>query len=91
MKQNYIDGKGNYHNELNYTLAQIYDSGVEFGFKVTAQGIIEEFEKLKAEIKEVQSFSFRTRGECEGLKIALEIIDNRISKLKGEQESEDKE
>ena len=46
--------------------------------------IVEELEKIKAEIKEVQSFSFRTRGECEGLKIALEIIDKHISELKGE-------
>ena len=38
--------------------------------------------KIKEEIKEVQSFSFRTRGECEGLKIALEIIDKHIKENK---------
>ena len=44
--------------------------------------IVKELESIKAEIKEVQSFSFRTRGECEGLKIALEIIDKHIKENK---------
>lgn len=96
MKQNYIDGKGVYHNELNLTLAQIYDSGVEFGCKVTAKGIIEELEKIKAEIKEEEEKGIYY--ECEewiegrpcdsdyfyGLLRAIMIIDKHISELKGE-------
>lgn len=34
MKKNYIDEKGNYHNVQNLTLTQIYDSGVEDGYKM---------------------------------------------------------
>lgn len=32
--KNYIDEKGNYHNIQNLTLTQIYDSGVEEGYRV---------------------------------------------------------
>lgn len=89
MKQNYIDGKGNYHNEQNLTLAQIYDSGVEFGCKVTAKGIIEELEKIKAEIKEL-AFLFDDLSPDKELVVDLdnieEVIDKHISELKGEKE-----
>ena len=73
MKHNYIDEKGNYHNELNLTLTQIYDSGVEFGCKVTAKGIVEELEKIKEKID----------LECDNVDSALEIIIECISELKG--------
>lgn len=33
-KKNYIDRKGVYHNIQNFTLAQIYDSGVEQGYRL---------------------------------------------------------
>jgi len=33
-KKNYIDEKGNYHNIQNFTLTQIYDSGVEEGYRI---------------------------------------------------------
>ena len=39
-------------------------------------------ENIKAEIKLNASFSFRTLGESEGLKIALEIIDKHIKENK---------
>ena len=39
-------------------------------------------ENIKAEIKEVQSFAFRTGDEYEGLRMALEIIDEHIEKEK---------
>ena len=74
MKHNYIDGKGVYHNELNLTLAQIYDSGVEFGCEVTTKGIIEELEKIKTEIQGL-SLGYQCLG----------VIEDRISELKGEQ------
>lgn len=32
--KNYIDEKGNYHNIENLTLAQIYDRGVEEGYRI---------------------------------------------------------
>lgn len=32
--KNYIDEKGNYHNIENLSLAQIFDSGVEQGYKI---------------------------------------------------------
>lgn len=32
--KNYIDEKGNYHNVENLTLAQIYDKGVEEGYRI---------------------------------------------------------
>lgn len=35
--KNYIDEKGNYHNIQNMTLAQIYDSGVEEGYRIAKQ------------------------------------------------------
>ena len=35
--KNYIDEKGNYHNIQNLTLAQIYDSGVEEGYRIAKQ------------------------------------------------------
>ena len=35
--KNYIDEKGNYHNVQNLTLAQIYDSGVEEGYRIAKQ------------------------------------------------------
>ena len=33
-KKNYIDEKGNYHNIENLTLAQIYASGVQEGYRI---------------------------------------------------------
>ncbi len=84
MKQNYIDGKGNYHNEQNLTLAQIYDSGVEFGCKVTAKGIVEELEKIKQEIQSIIALA-DSRGEDSKLAYQCQIVINeRISELKGE-------
>ena len=35
--KNYIDEKGNYHNVQNLTLTQIYDSGVEEGYRIAKQ------------------------------------------------------
>lgn len=32
--KNYIDEKGNYHNIENLTLTQIYDRGVEEGYRI---------------------------------------------------------
>ena len=32
--KNYIDERGNYHNIENLTLAQIYDKGVEEGYRI---------------------------------------------------------
>lgn len=32
--KNYIDEKGNYHNIENLTLTQIYDKGVEEGYRI---------------------------------------------------------
>ena len=32
--KNYIDEKGNYHNVENLTLTQIYDRGVEEGYRI---------------------------------------------------------
>lgn len=88
MKQNYIDGKGNYHNEQNLTLAQIYDSGVEFGCKVTAIGIIEELEKIKQEIQSIIALA-DSRGEDSKLAYQCQIVINeRISELKGEADEE---
>ena len=88
MKQNYIDGKGVYHNELNYTLAQIYDSGVEFGCKVTAEDkaedIINELEKIKAEIGEIEETDHDFEGFYYCQNGVLQIIDKHISELKGE-------
>ena len=93
MKQNYIDGKGNYHNELNYTLAQIYDSGVEFGCKVTAEDkaedIINELEKIKEEIGkefvDLQDGSEEWRSYVNDAVLSCyEILEKHISKLKGE-------
>ena len=100
MKHNYIDGKGVYHNELNLTLAQIYDSGVEFGCKVTAkdkaEDIIAELEKIKAEIKDysktLEFINHTTFVSEENTKrfIELEDVNKLIAKaileLKGEQE-----
>ena len=100
MKQNYIDGKGVYHNELNLTLAQIYDSGVEFGCKVTAkdkaEDIIAELEKIKAEIETTKckvGCLPRIIAECNISKsnrewceyyYCLKIINEHIAELKGE-------
>ena len=89
MKQNYIDGKGVYHNELNLTLTQIYDSGVEFGCKVTAEGIIEELEKIKEEIKDLDLEFFDEdyrAGVARGIMEFNKILNKHISELKGEQE-----
>ena len=36
-KKNYIDEHGNYMNVQNFTLTQIYDSGVEEGFRIAKQ------------------------------------------------------
>lgn len=47
--KNYIDEKGNYHNIENLTLTQIYDSGVEEGYRIAKQ----EIEKLKVENSDV--------------------------------------
>ncbi len=83
MKHNYIDGKGVYHNELNLTLAQIYDSGVEFGHSVAKEEFVKELEKLKAEVHDI-----RLEIDCDmhtGDKV-IQLIDKRISELKGEQE-----
>lgn len=33
LGRNYIDEKGNYHNVQQFTLAQIFDSGVEEGYR----------------------------------------------------------
>lgn len=81
MKQNYIDGKGVYHNELNLTLTQIYDSGVEFGCKVAAEDkaedIINELENIKKEISELLESSVWQYD-------VRKIIDKHISELKGE-------
>lgn len=91
MKQNYIDGKGNYHNEQNLTLAQIYDSGVEFGCKVTAkdkaEDIIEELEKIKHEIGkefvDLQDGSEEWRSYVnEAVLSCYEIIEKHLSELK---------
>jgi hypothetical protein len=35
--KNYIDEKGNYHNVENLTLTQIYDSGVQEGYRIAKQ------------------------------------------------------
>lgn len=35
--KNYIDEKGNYHNIENLTLTQIYDRGVEEGYRIAKQ------------------------------------------------------
>lgn len=35
--KNYIDEKGNYHNIENLTLAQIYDRGVEEGYRIAKE------------------------------------------------------
>lgn len=97
MKQNYIDGKGVYHNELNLTLAQIYDSGVEFGCEVSAkdkaEDIINELEKIKSEIEEASYSIINIDGDFYDLGYRIvdiedinEIIDNHISELKGETE-----
>ena len=32
MKQNYIDENGVYHNNLNLSLTQIFDSGAKYGY-----------------------------------------------------------
>ncbi len=85
MKHNYIDGKGNYHNELNVTLAQIYDSGVEFGCEVTAEGIVEELKKIKEEMNvlyDVYEPYFKERLVIKT--DVIQIIDKHISELKGE-------
>ena len=78
-------------DEQTYNKARRYITELEIKDILTVRKAIRkgvkletELEEIRAEIKEVQSFSFRTRGECEGLKIALEIIDNHISELKGE-------
>jgi len=84
MKHNYIDGKGNYHNELNYTLAQIYNSGVKFGCEVTAQGIIEELEKIKEEIQGIIDFEESCCGETTLGYQCLGVINNKLAELKGE-------
>ena len=45
--KNYIDEKGNYHNIENLTLTQIYDSGVEEGYRIAKQ----EGERIIAQVK----------------------------------------
>lgn len=89
MKHNYIDGKGVYHNELNLTLAQIYDSGVEFGHSVAKEEFVKELENMHKEISE----RLKTKDESQfdlGRKSELAYLGNliykRISELKGEQE-----
>ena len=88
MKQNYIDGKGVYHNELNLTLSQIYDSGVEFGCKVTAkdkaEDIIDELEKIKAEIMSIGNWREVYEVPNEYVVECLNIIDKHIAELKRE-------
>ena len=37
MKKNYIDEQGNYHNIQNLSLTQIYDSGVDEGYRIAKQ------------------------------------------------------
>ena len=36
-EKNYIDEHGNYHNIQNLTLTQIYDSGVEEGYRIAKE------------------------------------------------------
>lgn len=83
MKQNYIDEKGNYHNELNLTLAQIYDSGVDFGRSIAKADFKAELEKIKLEFlfkcKENLRFDNDIVLEC-----FTDLVDKKISELKGE-------
>ena len=70
--------------ECNFSIAR--EEVIESATKRIMEQISRQnpLEDIKAEIKLNASFSFRTLGESEGLKIALEIIDKHISELKGE-------
>ena len=88
LKTNYIDEQGNYHNNLNLTLTQIYDSGVELGSSVAKENYIKDLEKLRDDVvvklclgKECDRCLFEgAYGIC-GVK---NFIAERISELKGE-------
>ena len=52
--KNYIDEKGNYHNVENLTLAQIYDKGVEEGYRIA---------KMEEQEKALRISRMRSLGE----------------------------
>ena len=49
-------------------------------------GYIEELEKIKTEIEDIEELDYNFEGFYHCQNEALKIIDNHISKLKGEQE-----
>ena len=52
--RNYIDEKGNYHNIENLTLTQIYDRGVEEGYRIA---------KTEEQEKDLRMSRMRSFGE----------------------------
>ena len=52
--KNYIDEKGNYHNIENLTLTQIYDRGVEEGYRIA---------KTEEQEKDLRMSRMRSFGE----------------------------
>lgn len=83
MKQNYIDEKGNYHNELNLTLAQIYDSGVDFGRSVAKADFKTELEKIKADILNLGFTGWANKPKLDREEV-LTILNKYISALSGD-------
>ena len=60
-----------------------YDKGYEKGKK---DGAIEELEKIKAEIEDIEELDYNFEGFYHCQNEALKIIDKHITELKGEQE-----
>ena len=83
MKHNYIDGKGVYHNELNLTLAQIYDSGVEFGHNVAKEEFVKKLEKIKDEILNLGFTGWADKPKLDREEVLM-ILDKHISELSGD-------
>ena len=79
MKQNYIDEKGIYHNELNYTLTQIHDSGAEFGYNIAKMEYAKEFEDIKSEIEFITKENGTSKVHIDDIR---KIIDKHIKENK---------
>lgn len=76
----------------NYNLCKYYHNRRETSFICkefqNQWGFIKELEKIKAEIEKEREemASVKDWGRYYGLNMSLEIVDNHISELKGEQE-----
>ena len=77
------------HYELDDECQELAEAlGIGIRALENQKSIIEELEKIKAEIEKEREemASVKDWGRYYGLNMSLEIVDNHISELKGEQE-----